>query len=271
MMKPAARTARTRGLPRIPIGPLQDLSIRHFRAMQSPVLAVSGRYMALLNVLIATLIAEPLSKAITVIDIETKFDATAVLQTKPHATAPSGNGKEDNQGQHGTTSGGSSMGVPLAATQQVPSVPRVTVADLSHIHVYRPGRLSRPQLDELVASAEEHMIYGKHGSRSREWWGTVIIGAGSETSSGPGPAPPAAEKSLRSGKEGGAGGREHVAAVTAGWKGWLRVDRAEVHGFDVGISVEEALREREKRQAVVDGQRRWVATSVWGGFVLTED
>jgi hypothetical protein len=55
-------------------------------------------------------------------------------------------------------------------------------------------------------------------------------------------------------------------AVTAGWRGWLRVDRAEVPGF-WGISVEEALAERDKRQAMVE-DAGWTASSPWGGFAI---
>lgn len=109
-----------------------------------------------------------------------------------------------------------------------------TPADLAHVHVYRPGR-GREQVQAVLAGVDEFMLYGSHASRGREWWGTVVIG--------------------------GAGGH-----VSAGWKGWLRVDREEVNGFAVGMSAEEALREREGRQRVVDAAG-WVASSPWGSYI----
>ncbi|KAI2618311.1 hypothetical protein GGS26DRAFT_574984 [Hypomontagnella submonticulosa] len=86
------------------------------------------------------------------------------------------------------------------------------------------------------------MVYGDHGSRAREWWGTVVLGGG------------------------GSGARSDVSV---GWKGWLRVEREEVPGFAAGVSVEEALRDRNKRQEVVNGAG-WVAMSRVGGYVWKE-
>ncbi|KAI1655430.1 hypothetical protein F4813DRAFT_366952, partial [Daldinia decipiens] len=87
------------------------------------------------------------------------------------------------------------------------------------------------------------MLYGAHGSRAREWWGTVVIGGGS--------------------------GASVKGDVNAGWKGWLRVEREEVAGFPVGISVEEALRDRNKRQEVVE-DAGWVASSRVGSYVWSD-
>lgn len=67
----------------------------------------------------------------------------------------------------------------------------------------------------------------------REWWGTVVVG-------GPG------------------------GDVSAGWKGWARVERAGGNGFCAGISAEEALRERQ------DGGEEWVVRSEYGGFAFRE-
>jgi hypothetical protein len=67
------------------------------------------------------------------------------------------------------------------------------------------------------------MLYGDHGSKGREWVGTVV--------------------------NGGLGGD-----INVGWRGWLRVEREEVGAFGWGISVEEAMDDREKRWEVVDGK-----------------
>ncbi|KAI0549830.1 hypothetical protein F4679DRAFT_227434 [Xylaria curta] len=109
-----------------------------------------------------------------------------------------------------------------------------TPADLAHVHIYRPGR-GAERVRAVLGTLDEFMLYGDHASRGREWWGTVVIG-------------------------GGGGGH-----VNAGWKGWLRVDREEVPGFQVGISVEEALRDRERRQTAVD-RAGWTAASRWGSY-----
>lgn len=95
-----------------------------------------------------------------------------------------------------------------------------------------------------MAAADEFMLYGAHESRGRRWWGTVVIGGGGH---------------------GHGHGHGHVY-VHAGWKGWLRVDREEVGGFAVGMSVEEALRDRGKRQEVVDAAG-WTASSRWGTYL----
>lgn len=107
-------------------------------------------------------------------------------------------------------------------------------------------------------------------SRHREWWGTVII-------SGSGSNPVAVDNGGNGGREMGMG-----AVVTAGWKGWLRVEREEIGGFVGGsgsesgiggcVSVEEALAQRERRREVV-GRARWVAVGAggrWGGYAWRE-
>jgi len=110
---------------------------------------------------------------------------------------------------------------------------------LRHIYVHRPARSCSPEmLREVVAEARKWMLYGKHGSTGREWWGTVVIG--------------------------GSGGD-----VSCGWKGWLRVDRAVMDGFPVGASVEEALALRTRRQDMVD-QTGWVVSSEYGSFVFRD-
>lgn len=64
------------------------------------------------------------------------------------------------------------------------------------------------------------MLYGEHGSKGREWVGTIV--------------------------NGGLGGD-----VNLGWRGWLRIEREEVGTFGRGISVEEAVGDRER---IVDGK-----------------
>ncbi|KAI1112692.1 hypothetical protein F5Y14DRAFT_252751 [Nemania sp. NC0429] len=119
-----------------------------------------------------------------------------------------------------------------------PSCYPATPADLAHVHVYLPGR-GREGVRAALAGVDEFMLHGAHASRGRAWWGTVVIG--------------------------GTGGH-----VNAGWKGWLRVDRAEVGGFAVGLSAEEALAERETRQRVVDAAG-WVASSPWGCYAFAQN
>ncbi|KAK1713151.1 hypothetical protein BDP67DRAFT_436438, partial [Colletotrichum lupini] len=111
--------------------------------------------------------------------------------------------------------------------------------DLRHAYVHRPARRSTTQIRELVAAAENWMLYGGHHSGAREWWGTIVIGAL------------------------GAGD------VTAAWKGWLRVDREYVPGFSLGCSATEAVKDRQQRQEAVEAAS-WAASSQWGSFTFTE-
>ena len=136
---------------------------------------------------------------------------------------------------------------PSPAPAPPPSTVRVRPSDLDHVHVSLPARGGRSHVADAVAAAEKFMLYGRHASRSREWWGTLVVGGGTEPSGV------------------GVGGGGGDVAVTAGWRGWLRVDRAEVGGF--GGGVEEALAGRDGRAAAVDAAG-WVAGSVWGGFAF---
>ncbi|KAI2640046.1 hypothetical protein GGS21DRAFT_487784 [Xylaria nigripes] len=185
----------------IPFADLSALTTRYHQATQSapyPLFSVTGRYLPLLYHLISTLIAPPHNFTVVVIDAETKFDVT-------HLVRP-------NTASH-----------------------PATVNDLHHVYVYRPPR-GQDHIKAAIAAAEEFMLYGAHGSRHRQWWGTVVIG--------------------------GVGGGQ----VNAGWRGWLRVDRENVEGFGIGMSVEEALVERVKRQQTVEAAG-WVASSRWGKLV----
>lgn len=206
----------------------------------------------------ATLIAAPHSKAVVVVDVDGRFDVTRVLQCapfQPEARPASGGtataespGLDTSVQQQSTTTVPPDRGNEAIrdTVTQVTPVTQVTQQDLKHIHVYRPARGSPSYIRDVLASVEHHMIYTRHASIAREWWGTVVIGGGSPAILGLG-----------------------NADVTTGWKSWLRVDREEVRGFGVGMSVEEALLERDRRQRVVD-ESSWTASCVWGGFTFTE-
>lgn len=214
-----------------PIQLLDTLVTRHFRATLSAPLSLSGRQLPLIYLLVATLIASPQNKAVVVIDVDARFDITRVLQCTPYQSPPPEQAADPVP-----------RGAPISATQ----VQRVSIHDLKHVHVYRPARGSPSHIRDVLASAERHMVYSRHASVAREWWGTIVIGGGS----------PAALGSAH-------------ADVTTGWKGWLRVDREEIPGFPVGMSLEEILSERDRRQRASDAAG-FTATCVWGGFEFSD-
>ncbi|KAJ2982750.1 hypothetical protein NQ176_g1180 [Zarea fungicola] len=115
---------------------------------------------------------------------------------------------------------------------------RLTCAqsDLEHIYVLRPEARDR----DLMANVDRYMLYSKAAKDSahREFWGTIVIG-------GPG------------------------GDVTAGWKGWLRVDREQVPRFPSDMTIQEALLQRDARQAAVDAAG-WQVSSPWGDFIFHE-
>lgn len=130
-------------------------------------------------------------------------------------------------------------------------------SDLHHVHVYRLSRCGSDRLRTLLASVEIRMLYGRHESRAREWWGTIIIGSLPVfPAAAPGPATASA--------------RGKVAHVTASWNGWLRVDREDVERFHPTSSAREAIARRERRQLTVDTVG-WVASCQWGGFTFGTD
>lgn len=235
-----------------PIRDLDTLVTQHFRATLSAPLSVSGRHLPFIYLLVATLITTPQNKAVVVVDIDAKFDITQVLQCTPHRsysahevvtkTITSPNDIVTAQ-QHRPPAALSSH---TEGHTTVTQARRVTLEDLKHVHVYRPARGSTAHIRDVLASAANHMIYARHPSMAREWWGTVVIGGGSPAVLGPG-----------------------SADVTTGWKGWLRVDHEGVGGFGVGLSIEEALAERDTRQRAVD-KAGWTANCVWGGFKFGE-
>ncbi|KAL2149045.1 hypothetical protein VTH82DRAFT_1731 [Thermothelomyces myriococcoides] len=214
--------------PTFPIRSLNDIVNRHFRATQSATLALTGRHRELLYVLVATLISAPHEKAVAIVDFEGRFDPLRLLATPVvQDTATAG------------PASARSKSVPTAAVRR---------ADLDHVHVLRPARGSFSRIADCIKSIEKYMLYGSHRSGSREWWGTVVIGSGLNPA---GVASTAASAQV---------------AVTADRRGWLRIDRAEVPTFR-DTSAEEALNDREKRQAAVE-DAGWLATSPWGGFSI---
>lgn len=112
------------------------------------------------------------------------------------------------------------------------------VEDLKHVHVSRP---LKGQVKETIMEVKDYLLGGEHASMARECVGIFVNGA-----------------------QGG--------EVMVGWKGWLRVESEmeDVPRFGIGMSVEEALREREQRQVALDG-KRWRAASEWGQFTWTDD
>ncbi|KAI1467778.1 uncharacterized protein F4812DRAFT_376206 [Daldinia caldariorum] len=201
--------------PNIPIPALANIATRHHKAAQStppPVLSVSGRYLPFLYHLISSLIAEPHTYAVVVVDAERRFDVSRLVGSRSPSSYPA------------------------------------RLDDLRHVYVCRPAR-ARDQVRAAVQAAGEWMLYGAHGSRGRELWGTVVIGGGEGGGGG-----------------GGGGGASVKGDVHAGWKGWLRVEREEVEGFPAGASVEEALRDRDRRQEVVE-DAGWVASSKVGSYL----
>ncbi|KAM3517587.1 hypothetical protein NHJ13051_008854 [Beauveria bassiana] len=113
---------------------------------------------------------------------------------------------------------------------------------LEHIYVLRPAENTRDKLRDVIASTENYVVYNEEAKKSAnlELWGTIVLGS---TTGGD---------------------------VTAGWKGWLRVDREEVRPFPPDISIEEALQQREERQRAVEASR-WQVSSAWGGFCFNDN
>ncbi|KAM7184973.1 hypothetical protein V8F33_012676 [Rhypophila sp. PSN 637] len=230
-----------------PIAQLDLLVQRHFRATQSAPLALTGRYHELLYVLVATLIARPHEKAVAIIDFEGRFDPLRIL-----ATAPYEEDEPHKMESFPESVDQSKMQNDTNAKQYVRQ------ADLDHVHIMRPIRGDAAYMAKCVASVEEYMLYGDHPSRTREWWGTIVIGGGHNPAGNP---------------VASASAQVAVTAGWKGWKGWLRVDRAAsdaVLGFMPGTSLEEALDAREEHQRLVE-KAGWVATCPWGQFTFGGD
>lgn len=225
-----------------PITQLDHLVKRHFRATQSAPLVITGRYNELLYLLVVTLITAPHEKAVAIIDFEGRFDPLRIFATTPH----------EDELQTGLSSVPGIDRQPGTHTTSHVNRQYVRKTDLDHVHIMRPPRGDTAHIAQCVASVEEYMLYGDHPSRTREWWGTIVIGGGNNPAGSPSAAASA------------------QLAVNAGWKGWLRVDRAvsdTALGFPPGTSLEEALNARENRQRLVESAG-WAATCPWGRFTF---
>lgn len=122
--------------------------------------------------------------------------------------------------------------------------------DLNHVYIFRAipsirggtggagSSIQAYDLKKTLENVEKYMLYGDHKSREREWVGTMVNGA--------------------------VGGDISVV-----WNGWLSVDREEVARFPVGMNIEEALEDREKRQGIVD-EACWRGTSRSGWYSWKE-
>lgn len=209
---------------------MANLIARHHQVSQTfppPLLSLSGRYLPFLYHLISTLIAAPHNYTITIVDADHRFDVTRLLSDPSASTAPPTNTARPN---------------PYPATKN----------DLKHVYVYRPARsANQSQVQASLAAAREYMLYAPHASRTRAWWGSVVVGG---TTGGFG-GPLAVDRR----------GERLVADVVASWKGWLHVQRQEVPGFGVGMSVEKALGERERRAELVRN-RGWEARAREGAY-----
>ncbi|KAK3348421.1 hypothetical protein B0H65DRAFT_423166 [Neurospora tetraspora] len=226
-----------------PIPFLNELVQRHFRATSTATLSITGRHHELLYLLVATLIAPPQCKTVAIVDFDGRFDPLRLLATLPFSS----------------TSTGAPTGTNTSTRPLEPS-------DLDHVHILRPPRRSNVPLSTYLAGIEEYMVYAPHKSREREWWGTIVVGGSNNNNPTTAAAPAAAAQAQIQ--------AQAQVAVTAGWQGWLRVDRAEVTtATGTGAwtfrnkSAEEARREREGRQAAVE-EGGWVASSAWGTFVF---
>lgn len=80
------------------------------------------------------------------------------------------------------------------------------------------------------------MLYSPEAqdSRGREWRGIFVLGGSPNLSA--------------TGNQGqGQTMNEEKLLVGTSWRGWLKVEKEETSAFEVGISVEEAWKERERR------------------------
>ncbi|PTB64528.1 hypothetical protein BBK36DRAFT_1135828 [Trichoderma citrinoviride] len=117
---------------------LDQLAARQFRATQAPTIALSGRSLPLVYKVISTLVSPPHSRALFVLDLEGRFDATRLTCA-------------DNDLQH-------------VYVQQSPC-DESSGTDLEVIRSF-------------ISDAEHFMIYDRASaaSLSREFWGTIVLG-----------------------------------------------------------------------------------------------
>lgn len=122
-------------------------------------------------------------------------------------------------------------------------------SDLKHLHIFRP---SAENLETTLKGIEEYMLYGDHESYGREFGGSILFGSDGRDAAG---------KTVANVR--GMGRPD----IIMGWRGWLRVEREEVAGFGMGVSAEEVLGQRERREEVVKG-KGWRGVGDKGGEVV---
>jgi len=115
---------------------------------------------------------------------------------------------------------------------------RCEMEDLKHVHIYRP---LKGQVKATLGQVNSYLLSGEHASMGRDCLGIIVNGA-----------------------QGG--------DIMLWWRGWLRVESEseDVPRFGMGVSVEEAMREREQRQLAVEN-KGWRAVSEWGEYRWTNE
>ncbi|CAK7217725.1 hypothetical protein SCUCBS95973_003242 [Sporothrix curviconia] len=259
-------------LPSFPIPALQQLVARHFRSTRAPELVAGGqRPLALAYLLVATLVAAPLRQTVVVVDAEARFDARQLLGVQPRASAVNGSGT----GTEGND----------RASHTLSSAP-VTEDDLQHVHVFRVDPRWRVPLAEMVAAAEQRVLYsGQRRRRDRPWWGTIVVGGGASGGGARSTTSTSTSTSTTALLGHGVG-----AALVTGPYGWLRVDRQERDAVEVyqerqrqllalleGVDLDHNSDDDDQAGAGDKGKASgveafeqiiWVAGSPWGSFTF---
>lgn len=275
-------TSATLRLPQFPIPALQQLVTRHFRSTRAPELVAGGqRPLALVYLLVATLVAAPLRQTVVVVDAEARFDIEQLLGMQPRASALDGSSEDVEIAQSAQTTQTRNDSHALSSP--------VTADDLQHVHVFRADPRWRVPLSELVAAAEQRVLYAGQRRRDRPWWGTVVVGCASNSGT-------TANDTKKSGESGlSAGGNSTLghgtgAALATGPYGWLRIDRQEkdlastlrerqrqlvalLEGVDLDVGSQERAAVGTQDQHGLNGIATfepvtWVASSPWGGFTF---
>ncbi len=235
---PVSAAALRPVVPALPVPALHHLVARYFRATRAPDLVVGGTQpLALVYLLVALLVAAPRRQAVVVVDLEARFDKAQLLGVQGGVMADE-------------------------ASPEAPAFPAsaVTEDDLRHVFVVRADPRWHAPLAEVVAAAEQHVLYGgavgqrDHNQQQRPWWGTLVVGGGGGGSSG--------------------------AALATGFNGWLRVDAAAT-AWEAPHARQRRLlallgegeggdeqRTAAYRESVVCEAVSWVASSPWGSFTF---
>jgi hypothetical protein len=226
---------RIRPPPRVfPISVLNVLVVRQYKATHRVPLGIRGRYFPLLYLLLATLIAPPNNKCVLVVDVEGKFEVSKILEHTPVSMRPLSPDKQPKN-----------MSKEQRRRLKPPYHRPVLPSDLAHVYVVRPPDEREGPLCRAILQAKQYMMYGAHGSRDREFWGTVVVGADDP------------------------GGGADVDVVCGTMKCWLKVVREQpvwtFGGEGVG-SYAGALRHRARREAERGFIGPLTARCVWGRF-----